>query len=616
MVLDEILSDALKAATAANEIIMKNKDSSHYNYGQHDLYKASVDMMCSIRNHAVKGVFPDELFKHRSPNQTDDEAKYIKNNYKQVTLPLFMDYVNTINRPFGDGNWSIHYEEDANKYKQNGLSFKEYVEGKIPVYGNLEFFIKNIVPSTKTIDANGYMAVRPKEIDYMEDEEGIFVIDPSQLTEPSIFYFDSANVIDYEEGEYYLFKSCEHSVVIDSYDRPSETGTIFELYTKFGIYFLVQVGKKRDNKFSIELFFETTDIPVIQLKGIPTIKEESILWQSPFLYATDLLDLVAVNSNWLQASINKCVFPNVVMYGSPCDFRDTEGNICDGGIIRNGELGKEKTCTACSGSGLKSRLSPLGTLLLQPQTKFAEGEAKSTQDPLKFVSPDVTTLEFQMKKISDDEAKAKAILHLRNKNSSTKTVGDVTATEVFDDAKGMTAFVKPISDQIFNIYDFFLEQIGKQRYGEEFKKPTLVYPKSFDFKTPEDYLLDLSNAIKNNLHPALIELIILQYVSAYYADSVSTTKVFTLIANSDRLFGLSMSDINMQLAKGVVSKWEVILHTSILVFINELEREDNTFLQKELQVQIEMLIQRAKDTEANISESSDLYNSLLPPATT
>lgn len=616
MTIDEILVEAYEAAKESNVIIMKNGDKNRKdNYGLHDLYSETCKMFRSIRNHAVKGVFPEELFEYRSPNQTDEEAKYIKNNYKQVTLPIFLDYQNTITRPFGDGNWSIHYnEKDENqKYKKDRLSFKEYIESQIPIYGSLEFFIKSIVPSTKTIDANGFIAVRPKEIEYTQDlETNEFVVDSQILVKPTLFYFDSPSVIDYEEEQWYLFRSGEHSVVTDGADKQSETGTVFELYTKQGIYFIIQTGKKQNNEFIIEPFFDTTELPVVQLRGIPTIKDESILWQSPFLYATDILDLVAVNSNWLQASINKCVFPNVVMFGSPCEFRDTEGNICNGGRIINGD-GKETTCKQCGGSGLKSRLSPLGTMLLQPTTKFKDGEEKTTQDPLRFISPEVHTLEFQMKKIESDEMKAKAILHIRNKNSSAKSVGDVTATEIFDDAKGMTAFVKPISDQTFNIYEFCLNQIGLQRYGSEFKKPTLVYPKSFDFKTPEDYLKDLTDGIKNNLHPALIQLIIMQYVSAYYSDSVSTTKMFTLISYADRLFGLGQDEVNMKLAKGTCAKWEDILHTSILYFISELEREDPKFLEKDLTTQIEMLVEKAKEAELEINPVSNMYNDLLPP---
>ena len=63
----------------------------------------------------------------------------------------------------------------------------------------------------------------------------------------------------------------------------------------------------------------------------------------------------------------------------------------DGKIFADGH---EKTCPSCNGTGLKSRLSPLGTMLISPSTKFDAGEVGATQDPLRFVSPDVTTLEF------------------------------------------------------------------------------------------------------------------------------------------------------------------------------------------------------------------------------
>ena len=82
--------------------------------------------------------------------------------------------------PFGDGNWSITYKDENIDLVKNGLSFKDYVEKGLPTYNSLENFIKFVLPSIKTIDANGYLCVRPKEIDYIEDEEGNLVID-SQL---------------------------------------------------------------------------------------------------------------------------------------------------------------------------------------------------------------------------------------------------------------------------------------------------------------------------------------------------------------------------------------------------------------------------------------------------
>ena len=76
----EIVDKALSLSVNANKNISQKKSIGH-----HDLYADSVEMAERISYHAVKGVYPTELFKHRSPNQTDKEAQYIKDNYKQHT---------------------------------------------------------------------------------------------------------------------------------------------------------------------------------------------------------------------------------------------------------------------------------------------------------------------------------------------------------------------------------------------------------------------------------------------------------------------------------------------------------------------------------------------------
>ena len=604
MNIEEILSIAVQKAKDTNVILQKSKS---INDGLE-----SVKMVEAIKPHAVKGVFPENLFKHRSPNQTEKEAKYIKENYKNVTLPIFLEYINTITRCYGDGNWSITYKEDKPKYAEN--TFKKYVESELPTYTSLEQFQKFVLPTIKTMDANGYLTVRPKYIDYIEDESGDFIVNSQELYKPSVNYFESKEVIEVEENIYALFLSKEKSAV-RYYDKDENSGSVFELYTKDEVYFIKQVGNKIDNKFEVELFFQhnENELPITQLKGIPTIDGDDILWQSPFLYSVDLLDLVAINANWLQASVNSCVFPVKVMYGSPCEFKDTEGQMCQGGYITNID-GLRKECTSCNGIGLKSRISPIGTLLLNPTTKFEAGEDKSTQDPLRYISPEVHTLEFLSEKIEKDRLEAKQILHIRNKNSKTQTVNDITATEVFDDAKAMTAFVKPISDQMFDIYYFCLKHIGKQRYFEDFEMPDLSYPKSFDFKTPEDYLIDVNNALKANLPPSFVQTILMQYINSFYADNTIVTKIFKLIASADRIFGLTQNEITLQLAKGTIAKWEQILNTSIFNFISDLIREDNKFLDLELQQQIDKLYEKAKSVADEINSTTDIYNSLLPTA--
>ena len=594
----EIVSKAERLVVQANKNISNKKP-----IGMHDLYEESVEMAEHISYHAVKGVFPKKIFEHRSPNQTDKEATYIEKNYKQHTLPVFLDYLNTITRSFGDGNWSIDYREDEASFKTAGLTMQDYVENNLPKYGSLEAFIKGILPSIKSIDANGFIAVRPEEIEYIQDGEDFVV--SNALYEPTIYYYQSKSVVDYDEKEWYLFLSCDKSEVQHGQGN-EKSGNIYELYTQNAVYFLIQEGRKSDNKFRTEVFYQHNlgSCQVSQLKGIPTLKGDNILWQSPFLYSTDLLDLVATNANFLQALINSSVFPVKVMFGSPCSFRDSDGNLCEDGSIFN--LGERKTCPSCNGIGLKSRISPLGTLLLNPSTKFAVGEEKSTQDPLKYISPEIHTLQFLRDKIEQDTDKARKILHLQTSNSVTKGTENLTATGMAIDVKSMYSFVKPISDQIFELYEFCLNAIGQQRYGESFEAPAMTYPKTFDFKSSEDYLVDIGNAIKNNLPPAFVQLLLIQFINSYYGDNEKSTNVFKLVMNADRLFGLSQDEINMKLARGTVAKWEDILHSSILNFINDSIGLDNSFLDKDIETQIPILQDMAKKKAEEINSANPL----------
>lgn len=203
---NEIISIALQRAVEWNKLKEK-KDSDN---GLHELYEDAVEMAESIANHAVKGVFPDELFKYRSPNETKAESDYIKKNYKQHTLPIYVDYRSTITRPFGDGNWSISYKEDSKVFKESNNTFQYYIESELPIYGSLENFIKFILPDIKSIDANGFISVRPKDIKlkHVNDE---YVVDEDVLYEPTIFYHSSENVVDYNENQFYLFLINEKS---------------------------------------------------------------------------------------------------------------------------------------------------------------------------------------------------------------------------------------------------------------------------------------------------------------------------------------------------------------------------------------------------------------------
>src|SRR3972149_5740234 len=131
-------------------------------------YPVITDYAERISVHAEIGKFPEKLFAERSPNQEEKEWDYVKKNYKQVTLPVFVDYISSITRPFHDANWNIDYMEDDAKFKEQSL--QKYVDKEIKNYGSIENFVKFIISQRKAVDANGIIAIKPHTL-FVKDGE-------------------------------------------------------------------------------------------------------------------------------------------------------------------------------------------------------------------------------------------------------------------------------------------------------------------------------------------------------------------------------------------------------------------------------------------------------------
>jgi hypothetical protein len=561
---------------------------SGYNHTLTDVERIAV--------HTETGVFPAKLFHDRSPNQTEEEFDYVKDNYKQTTLPVFVDYISSITRPFHKSNWSISYQPDEPQFEDDTL--QAYLETGLPEYRSLEFYMRHIVPPIKTRDAEGCIAVKPLFVPTVE-VEGEEQLDDMTLVEPIPQYYESEKVVSYDEGHSLILLD-EKSPVKEG-SRTVLKGLVFELYDENNIWKVVQVGERKEFRFEVSLYYQHNwgRLPVIKLMGIPTLSDNRIRYQSPFLYAVDNLDLVTLNQSNLQISINKCVYPIRVMLGNVCDFED-HGVSCDGGVIRyqNEEgMWSQKQCPNCNGSGLKSRLSPMGELLLKPTDRMGDGD-DSAKTTLEYASPEVTTVEFLRKEIIENERRGRAILHLHDSSTDAHGQQDVTATARAIQQKDTASFVNTVSDQIFDIYAFLIDAIGWMRYGDAYKQPQLVRPTTFDYTTEADYVERIAQMTESNVPPIVVHMQMLQYLRTIYFKTEQAEKVLTLVVNADRLLGLTREDLKLKAGRGTIQPWEDVLHCSALSLVKELELENPEFLSQELTVQIEQLKAKAQSKVA------------------
>lgn len=580
----------------------------------HDTYTIACSYRDRVKTHAEVGGFPANLFLERAPNQTDKEFDYIKGNYKQNTLPVYTDFHSTVSRAWSDGNWSINYKEDAAIFQEDTL--QNYLEKKIELFGSLENYWKAAITHLRNVDPNGVVATRPESIAGVEIDGGEIIADSTVLPEPQPYYYRCDQVIYRNPKVGYLILTDERIPILYA-DKMMNIGFVMEFYDETTVYRIKQTGKYTDFKFETKVFFVHNEgvIPVTELKAIPQLVERNIVYMPEFLYACDNLDLALVNAQYLQVSIANSCFPYRVMVGNSCDFQDKDtetGQVlnCESGYISYPDQTR-RPCPSCHGSGLKDRVSPLGVLLLSKEDWSGSGDKSFADKAMYYVSPDVDALDFVKKKVLEDLEASRRIMHLQTSTTEVKANPNDTATGQQIDQKAQYAFIKPISDNLFSGFEFTIDRIGYQRYGEKYQKPTVTYPNTFDYNTEQDYLKQISEAQKAGLPPFIIHTIFHKFLRTLYYYEQTTTDVFRLIVSSDRILTMPSDEAEAKLAKGLVEKWEIVLHDSAVTFVDELRKEYPDLFEQDLSQQIELLQGKAKDLAKSIvSPSQSLQTSV------
>jgi hypothetical protein len=535
-------------------------------------YNYAAKMYDSILPHTRPDIYPAHLLSVRAPNQTDAQAEYIRANYKPTTLSVFEDFKATISRAFADQNWSIRYSPELEPIFGED-TFQRYVNQEIERFGSLEAFVKTMLPTLKLIDPNGIIAIEPNDVDTFENEDGEEIIS-NELIRPMPEYYSCKSIVGQKYGEYYMVITDDKSEVRNG-SKEEKSGIVLEIYDTMNIWKVYQIGKKSDYTFSEpELYYSHNlgYVPAQKLQGMPQLIGGEINFQSPFITAVPLLDQVILDESYLQISKATSAFPFMVALGEICEFTDREGNKCQDGQIFDPINGGYRTCSSCNGSGVKSRFSPTGMLLIKPKTALSEGDSALSGEYLKFVSPPMDTLNFLRTEIEQQMAKARRILHLPS-SDETGTIGEAsTATGSLNKLRALYAFIKPISDQLFNLYEFCLVTMGKMRYGENFGGVNLVYPTSFDISTPSDYLAVISEGVKAGVPPSITFSNVYNYIKAIHYTDEETSAVYDLILNADELLLMSSADIALRVANGTIEKYQDVIHHSAPQLIMELIR--------------------------------------------
>jgi len=557
------------------------RQEGHAEYWQG--YGLAVRQRDELRVHIESDVFPEHLFRAKAPNMTEAEHEYLKKTFKQVTLPEYTDYQNTILRALHESNWSLSPGEAAGDIADPD-SYTYYISRRIDYFGSLAEYFKHIVTKIKTLDPMGVLCVMPQVIPTTEstgeDGEQVMVIDPNERVAPQPIYFEVNQVVGKHDGLWYLLRTRQRSTVTDG-GKEVQDGQVLWLVDDVNCWKVEQYGRKNDMLFEVSLYFQhdTGYVPVQPLKGTPVLRNGVLMYESTYLPAKDLLDLVLIDSSQLNIVKASSIYPQKVMLGNDCEYEDVaKGARCNGGRLTgmvDGAYVDHGMCTRCNGTGMSVQLGPNKVLLVRSQRGLDAAAQPKVQDAMTIVEPSATTTQVLQEQIDSNRAAARKMLHLYSEQPMAG--GDAaTATQVGVGVKAQNAFVAPIAAQTFALMDFVLATIARQRYGADEGFYTLTPATQFDLRTEADYIALLGEAQAKSLPPAAIEEILRGYFGVRFGSDPYMAEAFQVLAHADVLLTAGWQQVQAMEAKGTVKPWEVQLHNRALSLYDEL-MQDPTF---------------------------------------
>lgn len=556
-----------------------------------DVYEKSIVQRDRICVHADGDKFPEALFVARAPNQTDVEFKYLEANFRACTTVVWEKFQSGLSRIWGDQNWKIDYKGNDNA--------KQYLEVDYPTYGSLEAYFKDVVTTVKELDNNGVIGL-VLDLPYLPsivDGKEVFpsISDREQLS-PMAHYFSCEKVIGFQDGVYAVVITDEKSPVITG-NKTSLEGIVIDIYDNTFIYRIYQKGKKSDWQFELIEYFkhDLGVLPVKKLNGKAEQIGEDVFYRSSFIPAVNSLDSAILDDSYLSAIKAKCAYPKEWEYSSECDYQNEDGNRCIAGMVQGNE-GVHK-CPSCAGTG-KQRPGILGV----KQIKISEMTGMGSNIPTPpggFYGPTTEIIQLLSDQVDRSINKGASILNIDISNSEVK--GSETALGKQIDREEQFSFIKRISDQVFQIFEFFAQNLIIVRYGKDSVVPAITYPRTFALRNDSDLTTEISEAKEASLPDAAMKKLMKEYFETRFGTDPEGQKIIDIIFYSDRLLGLSNDDVLKKITLGTVAKWEDILHTSIEMFIEEQIESSETFLDQDKKTQRDALITmaKAKDLEIN-----------------
>lgn len=222
------------------------------------------------------------------------------------------------------------------------------------------------------------------------------------------------------------------------------------------------------------------------------------------------------------------------------------------------------------------------------------GEHDPMSNPVKFINPDVTTLEFHVKNIIE---KRDTIFYSVVGKDSDTTKEAINEKQVMASFESQSAILMRIAGNFKKIEEFADKCKADIRYGVgQLIEVCIDLGTKFFLRTASDLIGEMKEAKDNGSHSSVIGILQDEIIEAKFRNDTAGMTRAQVIQELDPLPDKTLDEAIQILDKGGISKEQFIIKANLLSFVRRFEREQASL------VEFGKQIDKSKKIEAILEE--------------
>lgn len=529
---------------------------------RHIFYKDSVEKYESIKTHA-DGTYPKKLIEERRPGESLAIYNYRKTIFQPVTKIPISKVFSSLMKIRKSDDWNIKWSEVTVPSIPDGESLKDYCDKKFPKYKSVDNWYWSVAFRQQLMDAGAISLNIPDTFDPKGNE----------FVRPYPVVFNSPQIYDYKEGEYYFLLSTEKSSFVSE-------GTRFEgsVYYYVDTVNIVRYTQTGHTTYSEEIYSHNiARLPVVKMNGY-SIKDttSNTLYESRISPMVPRLDEAIREYNDMQAEVIMHIHSTFWGLGREC--KKCKGT---GEVAKKGSSPIE--CSTCKGRG-EIPASPFDVINVKTGM-----DGKIVTPPAGYLQKDISIAELQDKRVNDHIFLALAAINFEFLAASPLNQSGA-AKEV--DKSELNNFAYSIAEDAVRVIDETIEINSDMRYSYVIKDkekrdemlPKIMVPTKYDI-IPDNYLSSEIQKLRTaKVSPVIVASAEVEYAEKKFYSDPMVKEMVLASYKLDPLSGRDNNDIVSDFGNDGISERTYVLHCNIHEFIERAVSENKDFLSQDMNV--------------------------------